>query len=131
MIKDSMLLGNNAYAQADTALESRIWDPEREGNDHPQGSARIYGTITGNENPASEYPAGNYVGIIAGAIVNIDDNGILTIEKLHAVLPKLKLFFGDDGELYYHTNVLPKEEFKNMIDNMIIHGIKFNKEEFK
>ena len=62
---------------------------------------------------------------------NIDDNGILTIEKLHAVLPKLKLFFGDDGELYYRTNVLPKEEFKNMIDNMVIHGIKLNKEEFK
>lgn len=62
---------------------------------------------------------------------NIDDNGILTIEKLHAVLPKIKMFIGDDGELYYHTNVLPKEEFKNMIDNMIIHGIKLNKEEFK
>ena len=62
---------------------------------------------------------------------NIDDNGILTIEKLHAVQPKLKLFFGDDGELYYHINVLPKEGFKNMIDSMVIHGIKFNKEEFK
>lgn len=62
---------------------------------------------------------------------NIDDNGILTIEKLHAVLPKLKLFFGDDGEIYYRANVLLKEEFKNMIDSMVIHGIKFNEEEFK
>lgn len=62
---------------------------------------------------------------------NIDDNGILTIEKLHAVLPKIKMFIGDDGELYYRANVLAKDEFKNMIDNTIIHGIKFNKEEFK
>ena len=79
MIKDNMLLGNNAYAQADTAKESKIWDPERSGGEHPLGSARINGTVTGSENPASEYTPGNYVGIIAGAIVDIDDKGISSL----------------------------------------------------
>lgn len=62
---------------------------------------------------------------------SIDDNGILTIEKLHAVLPKIKMFIGDDGKICFYTHVLPKDEFKNMINHMVIHGIKFNKEEFK
>lgn len=79
MIKDSMLLGNNAYAQADTALESKIWDPERDGDPHPLGSARINGTISAEEAENSEYPAGTYIGIIAGAIVSIGDEGIDTI----------------------------------------------------
>lgn len=76
MIDANMLLGNGAYANVENQLEGCIWDP-----DGILGNARISGTITGSENPASAYPAGTYVGIIAGAIVDATEQGITSLSQ--------------------------------------------------
>lgn len=73
MIESNMLLGNGAYANVKDQLESCIWDPEEE---HLLGRARIYGSVTGEEDPPSEYEIGAYIGIIAGAMVDASDEGI-------------------------------------------------------
>lgn len=76
MIDANMLLGNGAYANVENQLEGCIWDPNG-----ILGNARISGTITGSENPASAYPAGTYVGIIAGAIVDATEQGITSLSQ--------------------------------------------------
>ena len=81
MISNNMLLGNGAYANVENNTSSLIWSlSETVDNYISLGEgARINGTITGEEDPASSYSPGSYVGIIAGAIVDASDEGITSL----------------------------------------------------
>ena len=67
MIETSMLLGNGAYANVGNQTEGKTWSKLESASDFSSGTgARINGTKNGV----------NYVGIIAGAIVDASANGI-------------------------------------------------------
>ena len=79
MIDNNMLLGDGTYANVENNTSSCVWSlPEveivyTEGVPSGEG-ARINGTISVSD--TSDYPAGNYVGVIAGAIVDVTGHGI-------------------------------------------------------
>ena len=89
MIGTSMLLGNGAYANVDEVDESKIWSISEESTDDyiTDGvGARIDGVITDStvseptlRNGKYIFPNGTYVGIIAGAMVDASDNGIIVL----------------------------------------------------
>lgn len=75
MVQKNMLLGNGAYASVEGQISSKIWDPNYTGEAVPNsknlagGGACINGKV-GNT---------TYHGIIAGAIIDINGNGIETL----------------------------------------------------
>ena len=73
MINNNMLLGNRAYANVENNTSGLIWDSSE------NVGARIHGTITGSEDPPSEYDVGEYIGKIAGAIVDVSGEGISSL----------------------------------------------------
>ena len=88
MIQSNMLLGNGAYANVENNIAQRIWDPQYRdinGQSIPNldnlvgGGACIDGIVNGV----------TYVGIVAGAIINADGNGIT------------ELLSGDNAYFYY------------------------------
>ena len=82
MIENNMLLGNKAYASVENNVQSLVWSLSEseivltDGEINGQG-ARIHGTVAAGDE--SQYTPGSYVGVIAGAIVDVSGNGILSL----------------------------------------------------
>ena len=78
MIGSNMLLGNGTYANVESQIEGQTWSKNEDDEDFWSGQgARIDGIIA----EATEYDAGRYIGIIAGASVNAGDRGIYSLSK--------------------------------------------------
>ena len=89
MIENNMLLGNKAYASVEDNVESQIWSEEEieYENNEPVGSgARIHGTLTQAEyDEIGVYTVGtSYVGKIAGAIIDVNGDGISSLANNQA-----------------------------------------------
>lgn len=83
MIENNMLLGNKAYANVENHTEMLIWSEPEEQIVVEDGvitsggvGARIDGTITSND---GDWAPGTYIGIIAGAIVDVSGSGIASL----------------------------------------------------
>ena len=87
MIQKDMLVGNGAYASVEGHINQKIWsldididDDENWEDGVPNGEgARIDGTVTSamkTNHPEIKSAIGTYSGIIAGAIINADGQGI-------------------------------------------------------
>lgn len=78
MIDDNMLLGNGAFANVDDDLTSKVWDDNYQGSHVTANSENRTGGGAVIDNSES---GGPYRGIIAGAIIGDDGQGIETLSS--------------------------------------------------
>lgn len=86
MIDNNMLLGDESYASVESNVSACIWSISEEADDYLERGegARIHGTIgdplSGLQPEGQKYPDGTYVGIIAGALIDVSGNGISSLQ---------------------------------------------------
>jgi len=86
MISNNMLLGNGAFANVENQIESQTWSKYESASDFNSGQgARIHGTLNGV----------SYIGVIAGAIVNANNEGIISLS------PRASIASGPYGYFFY------------------------------
>lgn len=103
MIQNNMLLGNETYAKVEDDISSCIWDPEATQVTNVENLVGGGACIDGTENGVT------YKGIIAGAIVGADGNGIVD-------------FPANTPAYFYYSGTAPapviiRFEFTPVIDN--------------